>query len=143
MEQTTSPASQSVAPRLPGIDVLIIDADWRVRQSLSGLIRLGDRIDSVEAAGDIDSAIRLIERRSRDVVLIDPRLPDVDAGLALLVRLRDRWPATRVIAMSASHALEDPARASGCAAFVPKGAQPAAFLDAIAAVVSPTSHHSG
>ena len=126
----------------PGIHVLIVDADWRVRQSLSGLIALGEQIGSVETAGDVETALRLVERSCPDVVLIDPRLPDVDGGLAFLAAVRRCWPTVRIIAMSASYALEDPARASGCVAFVAKGAQPGAFLDAIRDVLSVPPHLS-
>ena len=124
-------------PNATGIRVLIVDSDWRVRQSLSGLCALGDRIESVETAGDIERAIGIITERCPHVVLMDPRLPDIDAGLVLLARLRKCWPQLHVIAMSASHTLEDPALETGAVAFVPKGAHPAAFLDAIVAAVEP------
>ena len=137
----THPVQETVADR-PGIRVLIVDEDWRVRQSLAGLISLGERIESVETAGDTGSALRVLEERHPDVILIDPRLPDDRAGLLLLDRIRSAWPALPIIAMSASDTVEDPALECGCAAFVAKGGQPSEFLDAIAGALRPPRDRS-
>lgn len=111
----------SLSSRHP-LRVLIVDADRRVRQSLSALVALEEDVDVVASAGDIGDALRAIEELSPDVLLLDPRLPELSAGMSLLRAVRDGWPDVRILVMSASAALEDPALANGAFAFVPKSA---------------------
>ena len=123
-----------------GIRVLIVDPDHRVRQSLSGLICcLGDRVEVVGTAAHAGEALGLVERERPDVVLIDPRLPEVDAGLAFVALLHVRHPQTRVVVMGWSESLEHPAFANGATAFIGKGDSPNAFLDAIVAGTPPAA----
>jgi len=79
--------------------VLVVDADDRVRQSLIGLLAIGDRLDVVGDTGGPDEALRLAESAQPDIVVIDPRLPDVDQGRACIRRLRATLPAVRIIAL--------------------------------------------
>ena len=74
MSVTLRPVSP-LAPR-----VVIVDADRRVQQSLSDLLGLTGKIAVVGRAGDVRAALEEVERSEPDVVLIDPRLPDVEAG---------------------------------------------------------------
>jgi DNA-binding NarL/FixJ family response regulator len=80
--------------------VLVVDADRRVRQSLAGLIRVSDGLELAGAVGDPPSAMDALEGDGADVVLIDPRLPEAEVGLALLGAIRGRWPHTRIVALS-------------------------------------------
>ena len=112
--------------------VVVVDPDHRVRHSLAGLIGcLGETVDVVGTAADLHTALELIESGRPHVVLVDPRLPDIDAGLALIGEIRARWPDLRVIVMGWSAALEHPALASGASAFIGKTATANDFLDAI------------
>lgn len=112
--------------------VLIVDADRRVRRDLAELIGLREGVEVVGAAADPGAAIEIAERLQPDVVVIDPRLPDADAGFAVISLLRERWPATRIVVMSHLGTLENPAIATGANVFVPKSGQLALLLDAIA-----------
>lgn len=82
------------------VRVLVVDADRRVRQGLAGLIRVSDGLSLAGAVGDAMSAMRTLEGAGADVVLIDPRLPEAEVGLALLGEIRARWPHLRVVALA-------------------------------------------
>jgi DNA-binding NarL/FixJ family response regulator len=87
----TSPSSL-VQPR-----VVIVDADRRVQQSLSELLRVTGHIDVAGSAGDVRSALELVDLERPDAVLVDPRLPDVEAGVALINGLVRARPDLRVV----------------------------------------------
>ncbi len=76
---------------------MIIDADRRIRQSLTDVLRLAGGVEVLGSAGDVRAALELVERHRPDVVVVDPRLPDADAGVALLSGIRLAWPATRIV----------------------------------------------
>lgn len=82
------------------VRVLVVDADRRVRQSLAGLIRVSDGLSLTAAVGDPAGAMAALEGPGADVVLIDPRLPEAETGLALLTTIRSRWPRTNIVALS-------------------------------------------
>ena len=82
------------------VRVLVVDADRRVRQSLAGLIRVSDGLWLAAAVGDPMGAVRALEGDSADVVLIDPRLPEAEAGAGLLAEIRRRWPEVRIVALA-------------------------------------------
>jgi DNA-binding NarL/FixJ family response regulator len=112
--------------------VLIVDADHRVRQSLADLLRIAGA-SIVGNAGDVRRALELVSAERPDAVRIDPRLPDVEAGAALVRGIRLGWPSTRVVVMGWSDALELPALAANASGFVAKGAPAADFLAAVLA----------
>lgn len=87
------------ASRVP-VRVLVVDADRRVRQSLAGLIRVSDGLSLTAAVGDPVGAMDALEGEGADVLLIDPRLPEAEIGVALLTEIRARWPDIRVVALS-------------------------------------------
>jgi DNA-binding NarL/FixJ family response regulator len=75
------------------------------------------------------------------VALVDILLPDEVTGLAL-VRSLVQWPGCTVVAMSVRDGLRPAALAAGAAAFVEKGSDIDAVLDAVRAAASwvrPTS----
>jgi DNA-binding NarL/FixJ family response regulator len=111
--------------------VAIVDADRRVQQSLADALRLTNRIEVVGCAGDVRSALELVALQQPGVVLVDPRLPDVQAATALLNAIETGWPMTRVVLMGWSDQLEDPRLTRRASASVPKTAQPDAFVDAV------------
>ena len=119
--------------------VVIVDADRRVRHSLSGLLGLDDDVLVVGTASDVHEALAVCAELEPDVVVVDPRLPEVDAGLALVERLRKRSPAVRVVAVCSTNALENPSLDRGAVAFVPKGESPVDFVRAILAAGAPAS----
>jgi two-component system, NarL family, response regulator DevR len=92
-------------PTLP-LRVVVVDSDDRVRESLSRLICIGDKIEVVGTAGEAGAALDVVKATDPDVVVVDPRLPEVDGGLAFIRGLRAVVPRARVLVMSASDSAE-------------------------------------
>ena len=85
-------------PTLPSAPrVVIVDADRRVMQSLADLLGVTGEVAVVGGAGDVRAALELVEQARPDVVLVDPRLPDIEAGVALIAGLARAWPSMRVV----------------------------------------------
>lgn len=110
-----------------GQRVVVVDADRRVQQSVAEVLRVAG-VDVVGTAGDVRAALELISTKRPTVLLIDPRLPDLDAGVALLSSVGLGWPSIRIVVMGWSDAGES--RLPESAAFVSKSAQPDDFVSA-------------
>jgi DNA-binding NarL/FixJ family response regulator len=123
------PRSRSDGP----LRVLVVDADDRVRESLTGLLAIGDRVVVIGSAGQAGQALDLVVQHRPDIVIVDPRLPEVDGGLAFIRELRDRVPDVRILAMSWSDALEHIAIDGGADGFVRKTFRPSELVAAILA----------
>jgi DNA-binding NarL/FixJ family response regulator len=82
--------------------VVVVDADDRVRESLSRLLCIGDKIAIVGTAGEPEPAVEIVAATEPDVIVVDPRVPETDGGAAFIARLRDGAPKARVLVMSAS-----------------------------------------
>lgn len=116
--------------------VLVVDADDRTRESLSGLLAIGDRVEVVGSAGLPGPALELAVSVRPDVVIVDPRLPEVDGGIAFIARLRAMAPGVRILAMSWSDALEHAALGGGADGFIRKTFRSNDLVAAIVAVGS-------
>jgi DNA-binding NarL/FixJ family response regulator len=114
-----------------GPRTVIVDADRRVQQSLAEVLRVTGRLTVVGVAGDVRHGLELVEREHPDVVVVDPRLPDVAAGQAFLSGLSLAWPATRVVLTGWSAAGELPSANGQVAAYVSKSSAPDAFVTAV------------
>jgi DNA-binding NarL/FixJ family response regulator len=133
------PMSESL-PRHDGpLRVLVVDADDRVRESLTGLLAIGGRCIVVASAGYPGAAFDLAIDYRPDVVIVDPRLPEVDAGMALISRLRSHLPAVRILAMSWSDSLEAAVIESGANGFVRKTFRPSELVAAVLATSTGTA----
>jgi len=77
--------------------VVIVDADRRVQQSLSDLLGVTGEVEVVGRAGDVRAALEQVETAHPDVVLMDPRLPDIEAGVALIGGMNRAWPDLRIV----------------------------------------------
>ena len=113
--------------------IVVVDADDRVRESLTGLLAIGDHVLVVGSSGLAGPAFDLANDCRPDVVIVDPRLPEVDGGLGLIARLRASCPEVRILAMSWSDALEHAALDGGAHGFVRKTFRPAELIAAIVA----------
>ena len=123
--------SQS-GPRNDGpLRVLVVDADDRVRESLSGLLAISGQCMVVASAGQVGMALDLASDLRPDVVIVDPRLPEVDGGIAFITRLRADLPSIRILAMSWSDTLESAVMESGADGFVRKTFRPSELTAAI------------
>lgn len=90
------PPSPRSAVSSPPI-VVIVDADRRVQDSLADLLGFSGEVRVVGRAGDVRSALEMVEQTRPDVVLIDPRLPDIEAGIALIGGMTRAWPQLRIV----------------------------------------------
>ena len=122
------------SPRYDGpLRVLVVDADDRVRESLTGLLTIGGRCLVVASAGQVGPALDLAIDHQPDVVIVDPRLPEVDGGIAFISRLRASAPSIRILAMGWSDTLEADVLDGGADGFVRKTFRPSELLAAVVA----------
>ena len=121
----------------PPLRVVVVDTDDRVRESLAGLLCIGDRLEVVGTAGQAGPALDVVIATHPDIVVIDPRLPEMDGGLSFIARLRALAPDVRVLVMSGV----DPAEGSdlqGVAdGFVRKTFRPTDLVAAVCAAAVP------
>ena len=118
------------APSIPR--VVIVDADRRVLQSLTDLLGVSGEVDVVGRASDVRAALEEIERLHPDAVLVDPRLPDVDAGMALVGGMTRAWPTMRVVLTGWADPSAQPLPGRKGTRYVSKGSTPEEFAKAIA-----------
>ncbi len=122
-------------PDIAGLpDVVVVDADRRVRQSLADLLTLAG-VPVIATAGSVAEALGAVEVHRPQILLVDPRLPDVDAGEVLLGAVEELDPGIRVILMGWSDALERPGLLARAAGYLPKGSTPEAFVTAALAAL--------
>ena len=120
--------------------MLVVDADERCRESLRGLLAIGDRCVVIGSAGHPLEAIRLAGIEPPDVVVVDPRLPDIDGGRALIMRLRQLAPSTRILVMGWSDGLEQDGMLTGADAFIRKTFRPRELVEAVVAAAGRLPH---
>ena len=125
-----SPARQESAET--AARVAIVDADRRVQQSIAEVLRVAG-VEVIGTAGDVRSAMELVETAHPTVLVVDPRLPDIDAGRSLLSGIALGWPAVRLVLMGWT---DDPDGLPAGAAFVSKSAEPEEFVAATVAACS-------
>ena len=111
--------------------VVIVDADDRTRASLVGLLGIRGRVRIVGDAGQAKAAVTLIRQCQPDVVVVDPRLPDLEGGLVAIRSIRSFDPEVRILAMGPSGPLEMAAAEAGADAFVRKTFRPDELADAV------------
>jgi DNA-binding NarL/FixJ family response regulator len=106
------------------------------RLFLSGVrAELGDAVDVVATASDVDDAIATIRAHSPDVVLVDVHMP-AGGGARVIHEVLATNPEVRFLALSVSDAPEDVIATirSGARGYVTKTIAPGELVDAIARV---------
>ncbi|HEV8401728.1 MAG TPA: response regulator [Candidatus Limnocylindrales bacterium] len=125
------------APGEPGrLRVVVIDADDRVRESLVGLLCIGERLMVVGDAGQAAAGLDVVLATEPDIVVIDPRLPDLDGGTALIHRVRAAAPRVRILVMGAP-SLEGSDLQRAGDGFVRKTFRPSDLVAAVVAAAVP------
>ena len=130
----TEPAPMQSAP----LRVLVVDPDERIRESLAGLLRIGGRCVVVGSAGGPDDAVALAATIRPEVVLLDPRLPAMDGGRAIIACLREVVPGVRVLVLNLSESTDGTPRAEGADAYIKKTFRPHELIDAVIAAARTT-----
>ena len=112
----------SEQPPVP-LKILIADDHPLILAGVRRTLEDHDDIDVIGQAGSAAELLALIERRCPELVLVDLRMPDL-AGPELIARITERWPAVKVVVLSASddRAAVDSALLAGASAFVVKTA---------------------
>ncbi|MFD5702352.1 response regulator [Streptomyces lasiicapitis] len=114
------------------IRLLVVDDQHLVRMGLRMLFEQPADIDLVGEAADGAEAVRLAERLTPDVVLMDLRMPGVD-GITATRRITTARPAVRVVALTTFDDDDHlyPALAAGACGFLVKDTPPAQLLDGV------------
>jgi response regulator RpfG family c-di-GMP phosphodiesterase len=86
------------APDRP-VRVLVVGSDRRIRSGLAGLLMLDPSIELSGVAVDVAGPLDCCRSTSPDVVLVDPHLPDVPDGVALVGAVRRMIPTARIISV--------------------------------------------
>jgi DNA-binding NarL/FixJ family response regulator len=84
--------------------VVIVDDHQMFRAGVR--VELGDRVEVIGDAADVESAIELIRRTEPDVVLLDVHMPG-GGGKAVLETVASTHPEVKFLALSVSDAAED------------------------------------
>ncbi|HEU4863354.1 MAG TPA: response regulator transcription factor [Candidatus Limnocylindria bacterium] len=129
-----SPSPRSLTPFAPR--VVIVDADRRVQQSLADLLGIGGEVRVVGRASDVRAALEMVEETRPDAVLVDPRLPDVEAGVALIRGLETAWPDLRIVLTGWSDTEGHAALSGGQCRYVSKSGSPEDFVSTLVACCS-------
>lgn len=120
--------------RMPdtGIRLLIVDDHAVVREGLEAMLGSDPGITRITTAASGADAIRICTAETPDVVLLDLRMPGGD-GLSVLDTIRARWPAVRVLLLSANASTTEVLRArhAGAAGHLSKTTDRASLLAAI------------
>lgn len=83
--------------------ILVVDDEEVVR--LSHIRTLASMHCDVEVVPDGSEALRQMEQRAADVVLLDLRMPGMD-GMAVLREIKRRWPETEVVIITGYASVE-------------------------------------
>ena len=113
--------------------VVIVDSDDLVRESLSGLLGIGRRVRVVGDAGEAAVALRLIGTTQPDVIVVDPRLPDVASGFEFIGRARRLAPGAAILVIGSAEVVDQAALRYGIDGCVRKTFRPDDLTAAIVA----------
>jgi DNA-binding NarL/FixJ family response regulator len=118
--------------------ILVVDDHALIREALGGVLKeLSDDAEIIEAP-DARRAMQCIETiPGVELVLLDLSLPD-RSGFEVLAELRQRYPATSVVILSASNDRDQITSALdlGALGFIPKSAHREVMLSALRLVFS-------
>jgi NarL family two-component system response regulator LiaR len=124
------PCFKQVGKAKRKVRVLIADDRSRSRQGLKALLSTYSGIEVVGEAGNGEEAVRLVEERRPDAVLMDAKMPAMD-GLTATRLIKERWPEVRVVVLTMYGARRSDAVAAGADAFLVKGCIADELLGAI------------
>ena len=130
-DHVLAPAAAAASPAAVGPRVLVVDADGRTRASLVGILGIRHRFTVIGSTGQVPEAVALVRELRPDVVIVDPRLPDVSGGVALIRRIRAIDPAVHILALGWSPDLENATLTAGAHGFMRKTLKPGDLDDAV------------
>ena len=117
------------APRSrAGLRALLATLELDILQEPQGGPR--PRVEVVGEATNGQEALRLVEERRPDLILMDARMPVMD-GLEATQLIKARWPEVKVVILTMYPAYRAEALAAGADAVLVKGCPPEKLLEAI------------
>jgi len=134
-------AASDPIPGLPRI--LVVDADDRTRESIVGILGIRHRFEVVGSAGHVGAALAIVDRHRPDVLIVDPRLPEIPDGIALIRRARAIDPTIRILAVGWAPSLEHDTLAAGADCFIRKTFKPGDLSGAIGRCMATREPASG
>jgi DNA-binding NarL/FixJ family response regulator len=119
------------------IRVLVADDHRLIREALRLALAAEADLEVVAEAADGSEVLPRVEQSRPDLVLLDVRMPGMD-GIETLVRLRERYPALKVVMLSAVDEPEvaDEALACGAAAYLGKRVDPLTVASTLRAIAN-------
>ncbi|MHB8875377.1 MAG: sigma-54-dependent transcriptional regulator [Myxococcaceae bacterium] len=113
MNAAQTPAREAPPPA-GALRVLVVEDDGRMLEILTRhLDRMGYSVRGASGAG---RALQLLEEEPAEVILSDVRMPGMD-GRTLLQVVRERYPATKVVLMTAFGTVDDAVEAMKAGAY--------------------------
>lgn len=101
-------------PKLKGGRILIVDDEEALRFFITHLLRQAGWL--VDEASSGEAALALLAERPFDVVLLDLRMAGM-GGVATMQKIKDHWPETMIVIMTAYATLESAVEAVRSGAF--------------------------
>lgn len=118
--------------------ILVIDDHVLIRQAMAGVLKKLRR-DAVllEAPNYAEAMARLATHADTELILLDLTLPDRE-GFAVLAELRERYPGSSVVVLSAEQDPEKVRQALelGARGYIPKSAKADVIINALRLVIS-------
>jgi CheY-like chemotaxis protein len=117
--------------------ILIVDDEKNIRLTLSQALETLNR--PVRTAVNGEEALELMEKQGYDLVFLDLKMPGMD-GLEVLSRIREAWPNTRVVIITAHGNIDTAVTAMkrGAVDFIQKPFSPAEVRElAVRALAGP------
>jgi DNA-binding NarL/FixJ family response regulator len=117
---------------------LVIDDHGLIRDALRGVLRELTPDSTVSEASNYRQATRLLEQNpDYGMILLDLHLPDRN-GLTVLAELRQRYPATSIVVLSAFNDYANVVKALnlGALGFIPKSAERTVMVGALQLVLA-------
>ena len=106
MRSSTHSAQGSTGPTASGgrpIGVLVVDDSLVFRTGMTRAVQACDGMDLLGEADGGEAALRAIDELEPDLVILDLRMPDLDAiGVLRALRAQDPPPRCRVLVISAT-----------------------------------------
>ncbi len=110
--------------------ILIVDDSSAAKDGLRSILRAYPDIDVVGEATDGLESIDEAERLQPDVVLMDAQMPNM-SGVEATRRIKERWPAIKVLFLTVHEQYADEALAAGADGYLLKDSGRKELLAAI------------